>query len=105
MVKPFESAAFALAEGAISEPVRTEYGYHIIRLDAKIAPEHIGFDEVKARLVDRERKKHEERLQQDYLGRLSSLEVEMTQEALEKMVKSHFGEDYVDPWVGAKEKE
>ena len=31
MVKPFEEAAFKLEIGAISEPVKSEYGYHIIK--------------------------------------------------------------------------
>ena len=32
-VPEFERAAFALRDGAVSVPVRTEYGYHIIRVD------------------------------------------------------------------------
>ena len=34
-VPAFETAAYALAPGQLSEPVLTQYGYHVIRVDAK----------------------------------------------------------------------
>jgi len=37
MIMPFEDAAYSLKKGAISDPVRTPYGYHIIKIVNKRA--------------------------------------------------------------------
>ena len=36
MTPPFEQAAFALQAGQLSEPVKTEFGYHLIRVDQRV---------------------------------------------------------------------
>ncbi|WP_422485320.1 peptidylprolyl isomerase [Gudongella sp. DL1XJH-153] len=47
MVPEFEDAAFNMEVGTISEPVKTQFGYHIIRVDAKNEAEEPAFEEVK----------------------------------------------------------
>ncbi len=44
MVYPFENTAYNLEEGEISQPVRTKYGYHLI----KVADKHKALGRVKA---------------------------------------------------------
>ena len=52
MVKPFEDAAFALTtQGEFAGPVKTQFGYHIIRFEARRAAGVQPFDELKAGLI------------------------------------------------------
>ena len=105
MVTAFEEVAFALDNGEISEPVKTEYGYHIIRLDAHVPSTQMSFEEVKGPIMANERKRHGDRIKRDYLGGLSALDVEMTKEALEEMVRRQYGDDYVESQDGTDETE
>lgn len=49
----FEDALFVLQENEVSAPVRTEYGFHLIRLDGTRAGDVLDFDSVKEELLTR----------------------------------------------------
>ena len=50
-VKEFEAVAFAAAPGSVVGPVKTTYGYHVIRVEEKRAAGVRSFDEVKGQLA------------------------------------------------------
>ncbi|WP_423407883.1 peptidylprolyl isomerase [Heyndrickxia sp. MSNUG] len=56
MAKEFEKAAFSLKVDEISEPVKTEFGYHIIKVSDKKAAKAAKYEdhkkEIKEKLVD-----------------------------------------------------
>ena len=105
MVQRFEDAAFALQVGEISAPVKTEYGYHIIRLDGYYEPQMMTFDEVKTQLIKSERDKHRDRIRRDYMESLTSLDVQMTEAQLTEMVRRQFGEEYTTTEAGDEDSE
>ena len=47
MVEPFAEAAFKLKVGEVSEPVKTEFGYHLIKVTAREGGQEITFEGVK----------------------------------------------------------
>jgi peptidyl-prolyl cis-trans isomerase C len=51
MVKPFEDAAFALDVGQVSEPVQTQFGWHIIKVEEKRDQPLPSFDQVKEAII------------------------------------------------------
>lgn len=47
MVPEFEEASFALEIGKVSDPVKTQFGYHLIKVEEKMPAAKKSFDEVK----------------------------------------------------------
>jgi peptidyl-prolyl cis-trans isomerase D len=60
MVKEFEDKAFELAQGVNSEPIKTEYGYHILQVTAIQAAKSKSFEEVKKQITKEYRRKQAE---------------------------------------------
>ena len=87
MVQPFEDIAFSLADGAISEPFETRYGYHIIK---KVAHGIAPLNELRPAIenaisrdgrLDQIEKRHNEELKAKYNYRLDpSFEAMLTNE-------------------------
>lgn len=93
-VPAFEGAAFGLQEtGAISEPVKTPYGYHIIRLNGRSGGEPLPFEEVKVQATDRARIEYFESYRSRYLQSLLTDPIVIPDGAVEIMARRHFGED------------
>ncbi|WP_347265668.1 peptidylprolyl isomerase [Paracoccus sp. (in: a-proteobacteria)] len=70
-VPEFEAALAVMAEGAISEqPVESRYGYHLIRLDARVRGEVLPFEAVLPHLREAQEKAEWVRASQAYVRAL-----------------------------------
>ena len=94
-VKPFEDASFALANpGDISDLVKTQFGYHIIRLDGHVEPQLLPFEAVKPALIQAEKTRHRDRVRNEFVSQLLDNPLEIPDGAIEVMVKRHLGENF-----------
>jgi peptidyl-prolyl cis-trans isomerase D len=51
MVPEFEAAAFAMAPGEIRGPIKTQFGYHVIKVESKTPARTRSFEEARGALV------------------------------------------------------
>jgi peptidyl-prolyl cis-trans isomerase D len=72
----FDQAAFSLKQDQVSEPVRTQFGYHLIEV-TKIDPEKVkSFAEVKDQLLTQAKKRDTEGVYYDKAEKLANLTYE-----------------------------
>lgn len=70
MVKEFEDAVFNNEVGAITEPVKTQFGYHIIKINDKNEGRDLAFDEVKDKIATQVRRQKEQALYNEKITEL-----------------------------------
>lgn len=68
MVKAFSDVAFSMESGDISEPVKTQYGYHIIKLNKKIPAGFKSFEQVKIGIINKLMEKDWKIAREKFLG-------------------------------------
>ncbi|MCM8856041.1 MAG: SurA N-terminal domain-containing protein [Candidatus Thiodiazotropha sp.] len=76
MAPAFETAAFALQDGEVSEPVRTSFGFHLIKLTGIKAGDVKPFDEARSEVEAAYRKIEGERLYFEMAEQLADLSYE-----------------------------
>ncbi|RXR05219.1 SurA N-terminal domain-containing protein [Pseudoxanthomonas composti] len=71
MVKPFEDALFSMQPGEIRGPVKTDFGYHVLKLrEQRGGGQTKSFEQVREELVKEERAAAAERAYSDTAGKL-----------------------------------
>ena len=70
MVKPFEDAAFAMQAGEIRGPVKSDFGYHVLKLDQVMPGQGKSFEEVRDELAREQATADGERAYNELAGRL-----------------------------------
>ncbi|PPT91925.1 peptidylprolyl isomerase [Xanthomonas theicola] len=73
MVKPFEDALFAMKPGEIVGPVKSEFGYHVIRLSEVKGGKGKAFEQVRDQLASEQLQADNEKAFSELSGRLVDL--------------------------------
>ena len=72
MVPEFDTACFEMEEGEVRGPVKTQFGYHLIRLNKKNPAEALSYNDVRAQLYEQLTR---ERQQAAYQSKINQLKI------------------------------
>lgn len=72
MVPEFDQACFEMEEGEVRGPVKTQFGYHLIRLNKKNPAEALSYNDVRAQLYEQITR---ERQQAAYQSKINQLKI------------------------------
>jgi peptidyl-prolyl cis-trans isomerase D len=78
MVQPFEKALFSMQVGTLSEPIKTTFGWHLIKLDQVSGGETRSYDEVRVEIEDEIRSDLAESQIYDLVENLANLAYEQS---------------------------
>ena len=73
MVPEFDEAVFSMSVGEITGPVKTQFGYHLIKLNAKTEEKPYAFEEIKSQLGDMVMKDKQQKAYQSKINQLKIL--------------------------------
>ena len=104
LVKPFAESVFSLQQpGEISGPVESEYGFHLIRLDARQDAVLLPYDEVKEQAMLEMKEKYMADYRSRYLQKLLLAPTVFPEGSVEVMARRYFGDDLEDAPIFTEE--
>ncbi len=83
-VPEFENAVLQMKKGEIVGPVKSQFGYHVIRLSDRVEPRLRDFQSVKKKVEERLMNEHRAKMFKDYVEKLKgNVKIEIDEKSLE----------------------